>query len=514
MTVQSSTLTIAYTGDGVTTAFNTGYYVLLATDLIVSVGGVVKTNGVDYIVSNLKNQSGSTVTFTVAPAAAASVVLLRSPPQTQLLAVVDNQTIPAQVYNDALDKLTMIAQSITSRSITLSNQDPTPNPLTLPVQSARANSYLAFDGSGNPIAGVGPSGGTVISATMVPVVQATSVQAALNLLTTGASAALTVNATSGTGRAAVNALAGQVSQIALQAAAADKWQISNTAANNFTLQDVANSVTRFNIDTSGNMTWLSGAFTVNGAGVSPWAITGGFLNSIAGNLTTATMTVTAGSGSDQGNTTNLNWGAQSWAASNGNAANGYAGGTTLPVSQTVHMYICKGTSGYCSFASTVLSMSPASAPAGYQQYVRRVGSFYTTGVGPISFSTVEREAGSIQCFLAANVQDMSNVAIPLTRQLYALSVPAGGLRVRPMFRTEQSAAGTSFVSIGSPDEQDLAPNGVGAAGADYAGTGSTMFFGTRNEIITNTSGQIFARAVAVVAGFYLSTFGWVDMRRA
>jgi hypothetical protein len=66
-----------HTGNGVTTVFAYQFQLTLAADLVVTVGGVVKTLTTDYTISGLGVEAGGDVTFVVAPADEASVVLQR-----------------------------------------------------------------------------------------------------------------------------------------------------------------------------------------------------------------------------------------------------------------------------------------------------------------------------------------------------------------------------------------------------------------------------------------------------
>lgn len=78
MSVPEQTPVSSYTGNGVATVFAYQFLVTLAADLVVTVNGVVKVNGVDYTVSGLAVQSGGNVTFiSGAPALNASIVLKR-----------------------------------------------------------------------------------------------------------------------------------------------------------------------------------------------------------------------------------------------------------------------------------------------------------------------------------------------------------------------------------------------------------------------------------------------------
>jgi len=151
MPVTSPTFSIAYTGDGVSTAFPTSFYFLLATDLVVSVAGAAKTLGIDYTVAGAHDPlgGGGTVTFIVPPPVGAAVFILRKPPLTQAASVTNNASMLQSFFNDVVDKVTMILQYAFGRSITLQDSDPS-GPMQLPTQSARASSLLGFDAAGNP----------------------------------------------------------------------------------------------------------------------------------------------------------------------------------------------------------------------------------------------------------------------------------------------------------------------------------------------------------------------------
>ncbi|MBZ9629140.1 hypothetical protein LB450_13645, partial [Psychroflexus sp. CAK1W] len=68
------------------------------------------------------NQSGGSITTTVAPTATQKLSILRNVPFTQLTHYVPNDPFPAASHEQALDKLTMETQQLNeglSRSITL-----------------------------------------------------------------------------------------------------------------------------------------------------------------------------------------------------------------------------------------------------------------------------------------------------------------------------------------------------------------------------------------------------------
>lgn len=99
-----------YTGNGSTTVFAYTFRALVKTDLEVLVGGVVKTVDTDYTVSGLGASGGGSVTFTSAPANAATVTILRKQPMAQGSDYVPNEAFPAERIEKDLDKLAMQTQ--------------------------------------------------------------------------------------------------------------------------------------------------------------------------------------------------------------------------------------------------------------------------------------------------------------------------------------------------------------------------------------------------------------------
>jgi hypothetical protein len=151
MSVQTTTSRISYTGNGSSTAFAYNFKILDQTHLKVYVAGVLKTLTTDYTVAGVGGAAGGTVNFVIAPALAASIVIARNVPVNQLITTVNNDTIFATVFDQAIDKLTMIAQQLStsaSRGLVLADNDPTSGALTLPTD--RANKYLRFDANGLP----------------------------------------------------------------------------------------------------------------------------------------------------------------------------------------------------------------------------------------------------------------------------------------------------------------------------------------------------------------------------
>lgn len=172
MTVSSTSNRKTFAGDGVTVAFGTSPIVFFdAIDLlvykVVTATGVatLQTITTDYTVSGGAGSTG-TVTAVVAPAVGETYVIVRSVAATQSVDLVNNDGSDAEVIEDALDRLTMIAQDRDAKHTrTLRQPVNDPNDISeLPGYVARASKYLAFDASGNPVATNGTANAFVVSA--------------------------------------------------------------------------------------------------------------------------------------------------------------------------------------------------------------------------------------------------------------------------------------------------------------------------------------------------------------
>jgi hypothetical protein len=254
----------------------------------------------------------------------------------------------------------------------------------------------------------------------------------------------------------------------------------------------------------------------NAAPIPTWSISGGLPSAMAGTSTTASMTISGWQAADQTDTVMLSNGSVSWAVANGNAINGYAGGTTLPINSTIHVYAVNGTSGNGVYATATApgTFVPASAPVGYQSYCRRLFSFLTDGAGaPLPFTAEEAEGGSYLAYLTAPQTDASAVSPGTTsRTLYSLSVPTG-LKVEWQGRAIYYASYS--VLFTSPDEADIAPAAYNInPGNDNTWASGTVTWMNKRKLITNTSGQLGIRVATASANLFIYTTGWVDFRRA
>lgn len=119
MTVPSSTSSVTYTTDGTSAIYPIPFRFLEASHIRVTTRAGAGPEVVEvgtYTVAGAGNPSGGTVTFSPVKAAGITVVISRNVPLTQEADYVDNDPFPAESHEDALDKLTMIAQQLKEQS--------------------------------------------------------------------------------------------------------------------------------------------------------------------------------------------------------------------------------------------------------------------------------------------------------------------------------------------------------------------------------------------------------------
>ena len=156
MTVSSTTTKNSYSGNASTTTFAYGFKIFANTDLTVilrSAAGTetVQTLTTHYSVTNAGVDSGGNVVFGSAPASGVTVVIRRNIAQTQTTDYTANDPFPAESHEDALDRLTFIAQQQQEeldRAIKLSRTNTMTSTEFTVGASERANKILAFDSSG------------------------------------------------------------------------------------------------------------------------------------------------------------------------------------------------------------------------------------------------------------------------------------------------------------------------------------------------------------------------------
>lgn len=157
MTVSTTTSKVSYNGNGSTTVFAYTFKVFDEDDLTVILRDdttgteTTQTISTNYTVSGVGNTSGGNVTFVTAPASGKTVVIRRESAQTQTTDYTPNDPFPAEAHEDALDKLTFIAQEVQEgldRAIKLSRTNTMTSTEFTVGASDRANKLLAFDSSG------------------------------------------------------------------------------------------------------------------------------------------------------------------------------------------------------------------------------------------------------------------------------------------------------------------------------------------------------------------------------
>lgn len=166
MTISSTQRTVTYTGNGTNQNFAIPFKLFATTDAVVTrldtVTQVESTLvvGTDYSVTLNGDQNyspGGSITTTVAPTATQRISITSAVPLTQPLDISNQGGFYPDVLNDALDRATIQIQQLqfsSSRLVQAPATDVAGN-LTLPSSTARANRYLMFDASGNPVASTG-----------------------------------------------------------------------------------------------------------------------------------------------------------------------------------------------------------------------------------------------------------------------------------------------------------------------------------------------------------------------
>ena len=158
MTVSSTTTKNSYSGDGSTTVFAYTFKIFDDDDVSVIVrtdatgSETVKTKTTHYTVSGVGNANGGNITFGTAPASGETVVLIRDTSQTQTTDYTPNDPFPAAAHEDALDKMTFLAQELQEeldRSIKVSKTNTITSTEFTIGASDRANKIFAFDSAGD-----------------------------------------------------------------------------------------------------------------------------------------------------------------------------------------------------------------------------------------------------------------------------------------------------------------------------------------------------------------------------
>lgn len=114
MAVELTATDYSGVGTGAPATYATGIYANASNQIKVYVAGVLQTIGVDYSLAGIGSKTGVDVIGSFA--AAAAVYIERVTPTTQEVDTKNNETILEDVLDGALDKLTLIAQELDSKS--------------------------------------------------------------------------------------------------------------------------------------------------------------------------------------------------------------------------------------------------------------------------------------------------------------------------------------------------------------------------------------------------------------
>lgn len=159
MTVQTSTNVASFIGNGVTQIFPIAFKFNNDTDLAVFLvneatgfASLLTLNS-GYTVRGEGDEEGGSITVLTPPAADQRLTVVRRVGILQLTDLRNQGKFFAEVHEDALDLLTMIAQqNATDLGLSLRVAETDPQPQRLPSAVQRAGLLLSFDEDGNPIA--------------------------------------------------------------------------------------------------------------------------------------------------------------------------------------------------------------------------------------------------------------------------------------------------------------------------------------------------------------------------
>ena len=161
MTISTTTIKNSYSGNGSTTTFNYTFKITDQDDIDViirSASGTetTKTITTHYTVSGVGNSGGGSVIFSAGniPTNTETVLLRRSTPLTQGVDLIENDPLPANTLEDALDKLTSFNQELQEqldRSLKVSKTTTITTPEFTADATARAGKLLGFSSDGNTL---------------------------------------------------------------------------------------------------------------------------------------------------------------------------------------------------------------------------------------------------------------------------------------------------------------------------------------------------------------------------
>jgi len=193
MTFSAPSGKVSYDGDGATTAFPTVFKFVVKGHVkaILRDANDQETlwaEGSDYTLAGASNDAGGTLTASVAPASGETLILLLDVPFTQEKSLPLGGAFPSTQVEEALDLAAQASAKLSEvdrRTLKVPESDKiTGADLDLPIDSARAGKFLAFDQNGKPTPAAGTTGGLApVSAymdTLLPSADAATARATLD----------------------------------------------------------------------------------------------------------------------------------------------------------------------------------------------------------------------------------------------------------------------------------------------------------------------------------------------
>lgn len=487
MTVSTTVSKKVYSGNGVTTAFATTFQFFDNTDLVVTLissAGVetVKTLTTHYTVTGGDGATG-TVTMITAPASGETLVIERSVPYTQSTDYIANDSFPAEAHEQALDRVTMLAQQAANEALSTPSlpTDYEPGVDTRPtIEMPVADKVL-----------VGNSGATGWEhALLTDLVTVDGIPVSITGLATND--LLRYNGTNW-----VN-----IDKVAL-------GNLPTLAANSF-LGRGAGSGDAQNLSALEASTAL-----VTAARFGLKAISGWTYSRDAGD-TSNDIAIAAGSGADSTGAAWLSGAAMvkrldaAWAAGTGNGGldTGAVGNNSYYI-----WAILKDSDLSVDYLFSLSATAPT-MPSGYT-YKRLIGWFTRSGGVNVAFTTYELAGGGLEYRWGAYVldADLSNT-LTTSRRTDAVRVPLD-FSTEAILHVVGSDNSASFVAIiCCPDDPDVAPTSTTAPLPNIIVNAVSEPDEKEIRVRTGATGLVASRAsLATVDIYRISTIGFQWSRR-
>jgi len=153
MTVSNTTSRNQYTATSGQTVFPYTFEIFDKNDIAVLKNGTLLSEGTNYTVSGVGNDSGGNITLTVGATAGDILTFYRDMAYQRLTDYQNSGDFLAQEVNDDFDRLWLAVQQNSEgndRAIVKPITDSASIDMTLPASADRANSFLTFDATGAP----------------------------------------------------------------------------------------------------------------------------------------------------------------------------------------------------------------------------------------------------------------------------------------------------------------------------------------------------------------------------